>query len=172
MNWIERIVVFSLSCSALSGCGRMSDQERLKVLVPNAQKTIPVTGKVLVDGEPVKDLWVTLHSENTSADSLQPKAQTDENGDFKITSYIGGDGAPQGNYKITVQWLKFQQFGSQWVGPDKLDGPNGDVKTTELTVAVADKPVTLPTFEVKAKADADKPPPPPVSRRGQKKKKT
>ena len=156
---MRRFSVFMalLALSAvLPGCGKVSDQERLTTLVPNAQATTPVSGQVLVDGEAVKDIWVTLHEENEQPESLQPKAQTDEEGKFKITTYIGGDGAPAGKYNITVEWLTFKQFGSQWVGPNKVGGPCGDAKTTEFKVEVGNEPIELPVFEVEASASSGK----------------
>ena len=67
----------------------------------------------------------------------------------------GGDGAPAGEYKVTLEWLTYQAMGNVWVGPNKLAGPDGSAKTTTLTASVAADPVVLPTFEVKAKPNAD-----------------
>lgn len=143
-------------CGGLAGCGGgLSDGDRLKVLVPNAKTTIPVSGKVLVDGKPVKDLWVKMTLKNPTRADLVPSAQTDGYGDFKITTYVDGDGAPAGDYKITIEWLHHRPD-DEWVGPSKLGGLCGNPKTTEYSVSVNDEPVVLPTFEVKARADADK----------------
>lgn len=148
-------IVFAIS-AGLAGCGgSASDTERLETLVPDAQATIPVSGQVLVDGKPIKDLWVKLHLIGETKGTLQPKAQTDAEGKFQITSYVSGDGAPVGDYKITLEWLTLKPIGNAWVGPNKLAGPCGSAKTTEFSVSVADEPVVLPTFEVKAKPNAD-----------------
>lgn len=152
--WVGRAVWF-MAFSALASCGKMSDQDRLNLLVPNAQSTVPVEGQVLVDGDPVKDLWVTLHPVDKKPESLLPRAQTDAEGNFKITSYIGGDGAPPGEYKVTVEWLTFRQMGSRWVGPNKLTGPNGDAKTTEYSVTVEEQPISLGVLEEQASANAN-----------------
>lgn len=153
---IDPAFILALSVG-LAGCGGgASNQERLDIMVPNAEKTIPVSGQVLVDGKPMKDLWVTLHPVDEKEDSLQPKAQTDTEGNFKITTYIGGDGAPEGDYKVTVEWLTYRQFGSSWVGPNKIDGPCGDMKTTEFAVTVGSEPVVIPTLDVKANPNAEK----------------
>jgi len=133
----------------ISGCSQgESNEQRLKRLVPNASKTTPVSGIVTVDGAPVKDIWVTLHS--VAADmQVQPRDLTDETGRFEITTYMEGDGAPAGEYNITVEWLTYRPFGSQWVGPDKLKDQFNDAKTTPFHVTVADTPVELPPFELK-----------------------
>ncbi len=139
----------------MSGCGRQSDQDRLKSIVPNAVKTTPVKGKVLVDGKPVTNIWVTLHPENETKESLLPKAQSDASGNFAVGTYIGADGAPPGNYKITVEWLTYNQFGGRWSGPSKIDDKFASASTTPFEVTVADKSVDVPVLEVQAKKDAD-----------------
>lgn len=140
----------------LVGCGGgMSDEDRLKLILPNTQATFPVTGKVLVDGKPVPTLWVKLHPKETKPGTMFPTAQTDANGDFQMTTYLKGDGAPNGDYRVTVEWLQ-ERVDGEWAGPSKLAGRYGSPKTTEFSVLVDGKPVTLPTLEVKARPDADK----------------
>jgi hypothetical protein len=145
-----------LVTAAMSGCGGMTDQQRLKKLVPNAERTMPVRGKVLVDGKPVKDLIVKLHPPDESPRTLVPNARTADDGTFSVTSYIGGDGAPRGKYKVTVEWLTYQQLGNQWRGPNKLLDKYGGTETTPFDVAVTDQPVDLPTYNVEAKSGAKK----------------
>jgi len=148
----------------------MSDKDRLKLIIPNAVETTPVRGKILVDGAPVKDLWVTLHPVGGTKETLRPKAQTDAKGNFAITSYIGGDGAPAGSYKVTVEWLTFQQFGSSWGGPTKLEDSFAKPETTPFSVTVEESPVDLPTYEVTAKSPADVKKSAPTSRADMKRK--
>ncbi len=149
-------VMLCVLIAGMAGCGSTaSDAERLNALLPDAQPTIPVSGQVLVDGTPMKDIWVKLHPEGGAKNAVQPKALTDADGHFQITTYVGGDGAPAGKYKLTLEWLTFQQIGNTWLGPNKLDGPGGAVKTTPYEVTVTDSPVVLPPYEVKAKPNAD-----------------
>ncbi|WP_010582327.1 hypothetical protein [Schlesneria paludicola] len=137
---------------SISGCGGESNEQRLKRLVPNANKTTKVTGNVTVNGQPGKDLWVTLHS--TSGIELRPRAQCDDKGHFAIGTYLGDDGAPPGDYKITIEWLTFSRLGGAgWVGPDKLKDKYNDPKKTPFDITVADKPITLPTFELEVNAE-------------------
>lgn len=154
LNTLKCLMASALVVFAV-GCRPMSDAERLDTLVPGAQPTTPVSGQILVDGEPMKDIWVKLHLEGATPETVQPAAQTDEEGKFKITTYIGGDGAPEGEYKITVEWLTWRQFGASWVGPNKLAGVCGDPKTTEFSVSVGSEPIELPAFDVEAKENAD-----------------
>jgi hypothetical protein len=149
------MVVLLLAAGTICGCGGMSDEDRLKVLVPDAAKTTPVQGKVLVDGEPVKGIWIRMHSDEEPRQAVLPKAQTEPDGTFRITTYIGGDGAPPGHYKVTVEWLTFQPVGGRWAGPNKVDDKFGTVKTTPFEVTVGTEPITLPTFDVEAKPESD-----------------
>jgi hypothetical protein len=73
----------------LPGCGRSGPKPQL------------VHGQILVDGQPIRGAAVTFHpSDNT--ESLRPTAQTDEQGYFSLTSFASGDGAPTGEYAVTV----------------------------------------------------------------------
>lgn len=141
-----------LCAVSISGCGGETNEQRLQRMVPNAKKTTKVNGNVTVNGQPGKDLWVTLHS--TDGLELRPRAQCDEKGHFTIGTYQGDDGAPAGDYKITIEWLTFARLGGAgWVGPDKLKNKYNDPKKTPFEVTVADKPLTLPTFELEVNAE-------------------
>src|SRR5439155_21850510 len=111
-----------------------------------------------VDGAPVKDLWVTLHPADSSV-ALRPRGQTDKDGNFQITTYSGGDGAPEGEYAITIEWLTYIKRASDWGGPDKLKNQYNDPKTTPFHVTVEDEPVVLPPFELKLEGVEAKPAP-------------
>lgn len=164
MRSLVWVVTGSLLAGVL-GCGGESEEQRLERLVPGAVDTTPVSGKVTVDGRPVKDLWVTLHPKDPSV-SLRPRGQTDENGNFKLTTYTGGDGAPIGEYNITIEWLTFIKRGGDWGGPDKLKNQCNDPKSTPYHVTVTSTPIELPTFELKLEGVAGKPARPEVRQTG------
>ncbi len=88
--------------SALSAVTAMG----LALLVPgcsNSHRPVyPVRGQILVQGQPLPQAIVTFHPVGASTDDLRPSAQTDDQGYFTLTSYAGGDGAPQGEYAVTV----------------------------------------------------------------------
>ena len=152
---IVTLAALGLGVTFLCGCGRISDAERLDMLIPNAQSTVRVTGKVLVNGKPVKDLFVYLNpvDPNPAAGDLLPKAQCDAEGNFDIGSYLGNDGAPAGSYKVTMEWLK-QSFGNRWSGPDKLNGKYRDPAKSEFTITVADQPVTDLSYQLEVSGKA------------------
>src|SRR3954471_21997912 len=74
-------------CSAAAGCSRSAD------------RPAPVSGQVLVKGQPAKGVTVTLHPVAAPAadgPAVFPTAQTDDAGKFTLTSNQAGD------YKVTA----------------------------------------------------------------------
>lgn len=66
-------------------------------------KTYPVEGQVLVGGKPAPRATVTFHPlQETAGPLVRPTAQADEQGRFRLTTFRKDDGAPAGDYKVTV----------------------------------------------------------------------
>ncbi len=78
-------------CTLASGC---SKQEHKLVY--------PVHGQVLLNGKPLADAIVSFHSHGTDVQDVFPTAHTDSEGRFALTSYENGDGAPPGDYSISL----------------------------------------------------------------------
>lgn len=77
--------------TAIAGCGSGGD--------PGRKPTYKVTGKVTLAGAPVAGATVTFYpAENQRA----PTGQTDENGEYVMSTYEYGDGAMEGQYGIAV----------------------------------------------------------------------
>jgi hypothetical protein len=70
------------------GCG--SDQLDL----------VRVKGKVTVDGKPVGPLTIYLAPQTSEA--LPVNGYVDANGQFELTTYKAGDGAPEGTYAVSL----------------------------------------------------------------------
>jgi hypothetical protein len=84
-------------CLILTSCSKGPDYG---LLAP-----CPTTGQVLVKGQPVPGMQVTfLHTANwgIEKDFLQPRGVTDKDGRFVLTTYTQDDGAPAGEYKVTL----------------------------------------------------------------------
>jgi hypothetical protein len=63
-----------------------------------------VHGRVLLDGKPMAGAMVILHPVgDVGLNGLKPRALADADGWFKIYTYVVGDGAPAGNYAVTIQ---------------------------------------------------------------------
>ncbi len=76
---------------ALAGCG------------DGKLKCYPVSGQVLYNGEPLKGVDVAFHTVDPKNDTgYPPHATTDANGNFSLMTYLPGDGAPAGEWKVAA----------------------------------------------------------------------
>ncbi|HXG12727.1 MAG TPA: metallophosphoesterase [Gemmataceae bacterium] len=83
------------------------------------QPVQPVRGRVLLDGKPIADAHVVFHEQKPGAvRPLRLDAYTEADGTFVLTTYDRHDGAPAGEYVVTLVWQKPDP-----TDPDKL-GPN------------------------------------------------
>jgi hypothetical protein len=139
--WIGAAGLAALSLTV--GCGT-GDGKR---------KVYPVTGKVRVDGQPAKDAFLIFYpTDTTDAGAPKPTAVADEQGNLIVTTYVTGDGAPAGEYKVGIEWPKMvNQFGRIQRGPDQLGGKYKDAVTSKWTVRITEGPNTLPDFDIKTK---------------------
>ena len=65
-----------------------------------------VRGQVLYEGKPVPHAFVVLHPLENSVGAVRPSASTDGDGWFVLSSHHAEDGAPAGDYAVTVEWRK------------------------------------------------------------------
>jgi hypothetical protein len=74
---------------------------------PKQLPTFEVKGQVLQAGKPVPHATVVFHPTfELGPDVSKPRATTGEDGTFVLSTYGASDGAPEGDYKVTVeQWL-------------------------------------------------------------------
>ena len=124
----------------VSGCG--GDGPRL----------YPVKGVVRINGEPAKDVNVVFTPvappEGLDA-PLSPAAVTGKDGSFRLMSFKPGDGAPAGDYLVTVIY-PMNRFSKHLSGIDRLRGKFANPKTSGLTAKVELKSNDLPPFDLKA----------------------
>ncbi|MFO0848389.1 MAG: hypothetical protein U0871_07525 [Gemmataceae bacterium] len=124
------------------------------------RKTRPVTGTVLVDGKPAAGAQVYLHPLFEERDRLpiHPLAIADDAGRFAVSTYNEADGAPEGEYVLTVEWKQRSGMSPHLGGPDFLDGQyaNKDANKAkpEFKVTVGAGPVELPPFKLTQSAEA------------------
>ncbi len=131
----------SLLCAA---CG--SDSGR--------QPVYPVQGRVLFNGKPVSRALVVFHAEGEEAKKApRPHAQTRADGSFVLTTYAGEDGAPAGNYVVTVEcWetnlSRKAREGESDPPVNYLPGPYCRPQTSGLRTQVRQQPNQLPAFRL------------------------
>ena len=89
----------------------------------NEKQVYKIDGTVLVDGKTVGEIQVALH-DTAGPDNKQPtypQGFTNENGTIRISTYAEGDGAPEGEYKVTFSWQEYNVMSRSYSGPDKLN---------------------------------------------------
>lgn len=113
--------------------------------------TFPVTGTVIVDGKPVEGANVKLTpiDEIGSPDALTANGMTTGDGTFKLSTYVQGDGAPAGEYAVTIYWLEPPKPPrSKDPGPDRLRRKYADPAKSAWKVEVHEEENVLSAFEV------------------------
>jgi hypothetical protein len=142
MKRIRRIALIALSITVigLASCGKADSRK----------PTFPVSGKVLLaGGKPAEHATVVLHPvDDSGPDAVKPRGKVNPDGSFTLTTYDGNDGAPAGNYRVTVElWLA---SGKSDEGPkSRLPAKYAKPETSGLTATVATGPTDLKPIELK-----------------------
>ena len=92
-------LTISFAFCLLAGCsGRTKDPPRVPVH--------PVEGKLIVGGRLAGNSRVVFHPvDKANSIPINPVANTRPDGTFQLMTYTTGDGAPAGEYIVTVVWL-------------------------------------------------------------------
>lgn len=124
-------------------------------------KTYPVKGKILVNGQPAKECRIALHrtTEGDKKHPATPSAVTDDKGEFQLTSFNANDGAPEGEYVVTIEWRDRSGITkSEFEGPDQLGGAYAKAEKNKglkgFVVQVGRQAMDLPPFELTQTPDA------------------
>jgi hypothetical protein len=137
-----------LSCVAvglcLGGCSEAS------------KPAYPVRGQILIEGKPAARALVAFHPVGaTGREAVHPAGQADDQGNFTLTSFAAGDGAPPGEYQVTVVCLVPTKARSrdddETVTRNDLPVRYAKAETSQLRVTVAKGENTLPAITLKAK---------------------
>lgn len=91
------LLIVTLVCV---GCGQ-SDT------LPYEKPVFPVSGEVTYQGKPIEDASVRLHPVSAAKGEMVviPRGTADPIGRFELTTYRKGDGAPPGEYQVSVSWV-------------------------------------------------------------------
>jgi hypothetical protein len=104
----------------------------------SGQKAVyPVHGVVL-DGKnkPAKGAVVVFHPTAGDAQDCRPVGTVDDNGEFVLTTYQSGDGAPAGDYVVTLVRPAPRRTPLDREGGDLLQGRFADPAASKITVTV------------------------------------
>lgn len=115
-------------------------------------KLYPVRGKVLCDGKPTDGALITLRALDASQPIKElPTARVKADGTFSIGTYTAEDGAPPGEYKVSIFWMP-PDFEAQAIRtgkyPNRLPDVYGDAKASPLKIQVQEAPNDLPPYEL------------------------
>ena len=136
MNHTRAMHVASLTTTAvlaavlLAGCGRSG---------PPRVPTHLAKGVITYQGQPVAGAFVALHpKEAAKPDVPTPTAIVQPDGSFAVTTYDSGDGVPEGEYVLTIQWRRAVKQGGEYLpGPNLLPAKYGKPETSDLVIRIA-----------------------------------
>jgi hypothetical protein len=134
---VPTTIVAALLATASAGCGK-GQGGRLAVY--------PAEGQVLWKGKPLAGAQVVFYPKGPADERpVAPRAQTDSNGHFQLGTYERADGAPEGDYAVTVIYyaMRPQDGGA---GPNALPKKYASAKTTDLQVKIAKDTSALPAL--------------------------
>ena len=94
---------------------------------------------------------VSFHPSSGSIKAA-PYAEADPDGAFRPSTGLTGDGAPAGDYTVTIVWPEITvDHGEEIAGPDRLGGRYNSPRSSNLKVTVREGENSLPPFELKSR---------------------
>jgi hypothetical protein len=101
---------------------------------PGGPKPYPVKGILKVNGEPAGGATIAFYANPPFDKTLIPTAVTEADGSFRLSTYKPKDGAPAGEYEVTVTWPESRKG---WrVGEDRLQKAYADPKKSGIKCRV------------------------------------
>lgn len=114
--------------------------------------TYPTEGKLLIHGQPAGGVTVFLHSTDPAeTEPTRPVGTTAPDGTFSLTTSAANDGAPAGEYIVTILYEPVDSpLTRSKTKPPTFDKKYTDPKTSPLRARVENKPKnTLDPIDVK-----------------------
>jgi len=139
------LLIVSGLCAA-GGCSSSSPHD-----IKNPKAVHPVVGKVFVSNKPAVGAFVLLVPVNDAAENPdpRPRAEVKEDGTFALSTYKDSDGAPVGDYVVTIRWPGGVRPDGSEEPADKLMGRYSDAATTKLRATVKEGPNEFPRFDLR-----------------------
>jgi hypothetical protein len=139
-HFFRRAPLF-LMAVAVAGCA--AKEKRVPVF--------PVKGTVLVGGKAAEKAQVIFHPVGEADPKVpRPTGEVAADGTFSLSTYTANDGAPAGDYTVTVTWPEGISpiGGDADTGGDRLGGRYSNPKTTALRARVNEAATDLPPFKL------------------------
>ncbi|MEY3174717.1 MAG: hypothetical protein RLZZ436_2631 [Planctomycetota bacterium] len=124
----------------LAGCSEKSAWE-----VP-----YPVKGSLTFRGKPVAEADIVLFPEDPSwPETVRPRARTKADGTFDVWTWQQGDGAPAGNYKVTLVHHEVAiSKGAVVAKPNDLPPKYERHQTSDIRVTIVPGENQIPAFSL------------------------
>jgi hypothetical protein len=136
--------IFALGlCLTLCGCGTKHG-DRVAVH--------PVHGKLLVGGKPAPGAEVILYPSGAPGPALvRPHATVEPDGAYRLTTFTTRDGAPAGDFALTVIWPgpPGKNQAEDEPGPDRLGRAFAEPKKPAASVHIGTETTELATIDLK-----------------------
>ncbi|HEY3394549.1 MAG TPA: hypothetical protein VGK58_17695 [Lacipirellulaceae bacterium] len=123
--------------------------------------TYPVSGTVIVDGQPAHGalvIFCPVAGQDEELMRLRPAAETGPDGKYELTTFEKHDGAPAGQYQVMVRWgaprpESTGQMRSERARrpPDRLRGRFMNPQTSGLTATIGEEATEVPPFQLTGK---------------------
>lgn len=96
----------------------------------------PASGKLMIAGQPGYGAYITFHPVGDVGMSKgnKPFARVARDGSFQVTTYDTADGAPVGDFKVTIYWPEDPE--ARGPSPDRLKGRYADPDASELVARI------------------------------------
>jgi hypothetical protein len=111
----------------------------------------PTTGVLKFEGRPLAGAHITLVPVDKSIpDTVRPRAFTESDGSFELSTYGENDGAPEGKYKVIA--MRYPVVGSKENpsnGPNDLPPKYANPDTTDLVAEVSAPETSLKALEIR-----------------------
>ena len=134
------VLLVSVSLGMVVGC---SGETRLPV--------VPVEGLVNYQGKPLANALVVMHPVDKSNPAATTcRATTKSDGTFEVTTYLANDGAPVGEYILTVECYQLKGGNGSWEpGPNILPARYGSMATSDLKLVVQEGEKAVRVIDLK-----------------------
>jgi hypothetical protein len=111
----------------------------------------PVKGTITFQGKPISGAIVSLHPKEASKSvAPNPRASVQADGKFELSTFGQFDGAPEGDYVLTVQWFRpVNRNGDVMPGPNVLPRKYSKPATSNIDIRVASGTNELPTIQLR-----------------------
>lgn len=109
----------------------------------------PTQGVVRFEGQPAAGALVVFHPENPSPEmqKIRPAGNVESDGTYHLSTYGPRDGAPAGEYRVTVIWAG--PGDGERPGPDRMGGRYANPAAALLKAAVREGDNRIEPFELR-----------------------